>query len=128
MRLVDGAVTLDELQRNTMLVGPSGSSTRIVTRRHLSRMGFRAGRVWEFDSDVALKQAVRADLGVSFLSRLLVGDEVQRGELVAFGVEGGGPMTRALQLIGPYDHPLSPVAAAFAELLAEPVPVPVLTG
>ncbi|MDX6687265.1 MAG: hypothetical protein QOF26_747 [Baekduia sp.] len=128
LRLANGVVALDELQRNTMLVGPSGSSTRVVSGRHLSRVGFRAGRVWEFDSDDALKQAVRADLGVSFLSRLLVRDEVHRGELVAFGVEGVGPMIRALQLIGPYDHPLSPAASAFAEVLAEPAPVPVPVG
>lgn len=127
VRLSDGRAGLDELQRNTILMGPAGSSTRTVSERHLSRAGFSAARVWEFGSEDALKQAVRADLGVSFLSRFLVRDEVDRHELVTFGVEGVGPMVRSLQLIRPSDRPLSPVAAAFAEALSESRPAAMST-
>jgi molybdate transport repressor ModE-like protein len=46
--LHDGGAALDELQRNTLLVGPAGSSTRAVSQRQLTQVGFRAGRVWEW--------------------------------------------------------------------------------
>jgi molybdate transport repressor ModE-like protein len=126
--LSDGRVALDELQRNTLLLGPAGSSTRAVTQRQLTRIGFRASRVWELGSDDAIKQAVRADLGVGFLSRWLVRDEVDRGELVAFGIAGAGAMRRALELIRPCHHPLSPAAAAFAAVLTESVSLTMQTG
>jgi molybdate transport repressor ModE-like protein len=114
LRLREGRADLDELDRNTLLIGPRDSSTRAVTERYLARAGFRASRIWEFDSEEAITHAVRVGLGVSFLSRLRVNDACGRGDVVAFRVAGVEPMMRPLQLIRPRDRALTPAAAAFA--------------
>jgi molybdate transport repressor ModE-like protein len=118
LRLNGGRAELDELDRNTVLVGPQDSSTRAVTERYLARAGFRPSRVWEFDSAEAITQFVRAGIGIGFLSRLLVEDASARDGVVAFRVAGVEPMMRPLQLIRPRDRALTPAAAAFAAVVA----------
>jgi LysR family transcriptional regulator, low CO2-responsive transcriptional regulator len=124
LRLRAARADLDELDRNTVLVGPRESSTRAVTERYLARAGFRPSRVWEFDCDEAITHAVRAGLGISFLSRLRVDGACGRGDVIAFRVAGVEPMMRSLQLIRPRDRALTPPAAAFAaavELAGRPL-------
>jgi len=109
-----GCASPDVIDSNIVLVGPPDSSTRAVTTRYLARAGLRARRVWELDSATAIIHAVRAGVGVGFLSWLLVDDLDAREEIVAFRVAGVEPMVRPLQLIRPIDHGLTPAAAAFA--------------
>ena len=42
---------------------------------------------------------MRAGLGVGFVSRLVVTEELERGELEAFEVEGAGSMQRTVYLL-----------------------------
>jgi len=112
-----GRASLHELARHTLLVREPGSSTRAVADRYLARVGFRPGRQWELDSNEAIKRAVRAGLGVAFLSRLVVEEELQRGELEEFLVGGAGPMTRAMQLLRPASRGLTPSERAFVQTL-----------
>jgi molybdate transport repressor ModE-like protein len=124
IRLDGGCAQLGELDRNTVLVGPPDSSTRAISERCLARVGFRPSRVWEFDSEEAITHAVRAGLGVSFLSRVRVDDACRGGDVVAFRVAGVEPMLRPLQLIRPCDRALTPAATAFAALVAAPAALP----
>lgn len=123
LRLDGGCVSLGELARNSLLIGPEGSSTRIVTERALTRAGYRPMRAWVFDSYEAIKRAVVAGVGVSFMSRLLVSEEIERGELVAFRVSGVEPMPRAIQLVQSAARELTSEGAAFITLLANALSV-----
>jgi LysR family transcriptional regulator, low CO2-responsive transcriptional regulator len=112
-----GRASLHELAGHTLLVREPGSSTRVVADRHLARVGYRPARRWELDSNEAIKRAVRAGLGVAFLSRLVVEEELQRGELAEFHVSGADPMTRAVQLLRPASREMTPSERAFVETL-----------
>ena len=115
----DGWITLGELARNRLLLGAPGSSTRTVTERHLARAGYRAAHVWELDSYETIKRAVKDRLGVSFISRLMVTDELHRTELTAFRVTGVDPMQRPIHVLQHSITELTPEGTAFMSLLPE---------
>jgi molybdate transport repressor ModE-like protein len=118
LRLEAGCAQPDELARNIVLVGPPDSSTRAVTERYFERAGVRPSRIWELDSGAAVMQAVRAGVGIGFLSWLVVDDAEARDEILAFRIAGVEPMLRPLQLIRSRDSALTPAAAAFVTLVA----------
>ncbi|MFN8173595.1 MAG: LysR substrate-binding domain-containing protein [Solirubrobacteraceae bacterium] len=117
LEIEDGVVGVAELGRQTVLIGARGSSTRAVTESYLARVGHKADRVWELDSQEGLKRAVGSRLGVGFVSSLAVADELRRGELVGFHVEGVEPMVRPIQAIHSAGCELQAPEAAFVELL-----------
>jgi DNA-binding transcriptional LysR family regulator len=123
-----GSVEPHELGGNILLVGPPESSTRAVTERYLARAGVRASRIWELDSAAAIIHAVRAGVGIGFLSWLLVDDADARDEIVAFRVAGVEPMVRRLELIRSRDRGLTPAAAAFVTFVARNAGLAALTG
>ena len=112
-----GRVHPDGLVGQTLLVREQGSSTRAVAERYLARAGYRPAKRWELDSNEAIKRTVRAGLGIGFVSRLVVEEEIERGELEPFTVERAGAMRRSVYLLRPDGR--EPVAAerAFIETL-----------
>jgi molybdate transport repressor ModE-like protein len=106
-----------ELARTVLLLGADGSSTRIVTERCLLQAEYRPARIWAFDSYEAIKRAVADGLGVSFISRLLVGEELERGELASFRLAGVNRMVRPIHALQPSATELTPQGAAFMSLL-----------
>src|SRR5919198_524284 len=83
-----GRVRPGDLSEHTLLFRERGSSTRAVAERYLARMGYHPAKRWELDSNEAIKRSVQAGLGVAFVSRLVAADELERGELVEFSIEG----------------------------------------
>ena len=73
--------------------------------------------MWELDSTEAIKRAARAGLGVAFLSRYAVAEEVERGDLVAFRVAGRPRIVRQLHVARPARRPLSPSERGFVATL-----------
>jgi molybdate transport repressor ModE-like protein len=112
-----GEASLDDVASQTLLLRESGSSTRIVAERYLARVGYRPAKRWEFDSNEAIKRAVRAGLGVAFVSQLTVEDELRRGELASFQIAGAQPMRRSIQLLRPASRELTPAERAFVVTL-----------
>ena len=106
-----------ELEGHTLLVGAPGSSTRAAAERALAEAGHHPRRTWELNANEAIKRAVLAGLGLGFLSRLAVRDEIERGELVAFRLAGRPPIDRPIELLRPADHEPTPTERAFAETL-----------
>jgi len=119
VKLRRGKASPDELSQWTLLIRESGSSTRGVAERYLARAGYRAANRWELDSNEAIKRSVQAGLGVGFVSKLVVADEIERGELVSFGVEGVGPMRRPIYLLLPDDRDSTPSERAFIATLSD---------
>jgi len=115
----DGFVSRGELARHSLLLGAEGSSTRIATERYLARADYRPARIWAFDSYEAIKRAVADGLGVSFVSRLLVRDEIGRGELVTFRISGLEPMVRPIHAVQSSVTDLTPQGVAFMRLLVD---------
>jgi molybdate transport repressor ModE-like protein len=108
-----------ELADRPLLVREAGSSTRAVAERSLARLNYRPAKRWELDSNEAIKRSVKAGLGIGFVSRLVVDEEVDRGELVMFRLEGAEPMKRAVQLLRPDGREPTPSERAFIATLSE---------
>jgi molybdate transport repressor ModE-like protein len=117
LKLRKGRVHVDDLTALTLLVREPGSSTRAVADRELDRSGLRPAKTWEFDSDEAIKRSVRAGLGAGFVSKLVVEDELKRGELETFRIQGSDPMTRTIKLLRPAERSMTPSERAFVTTL-----------
>ena len=74
-------------------------------------------RVWELDSSEAIKRAAREGLGIAFLSRYAVAEEVGRGELENFRLAGRPPIARQLFVARLARRPLSPSERGFVSTL-----------
>jgi LysR family transcriptional regulator, low CO2-responsive transcriptional regulator len=118
VKLRRGKASVAELESWTLLVGESGSSTRSVAERYMARAGYRPANRWELDSDEAVKRSVQAGLGIAFVSRLAVSDEIDRGELASFQIEGAEPMRRSIYLLMP-DRDSTHAERAFISTLGD---------
>jgi molybdate transport repressor ModE-like protein len=115
--LRDGRARKADLARQTLLVRERSSSTRRVTERALADAGVWPGRVWELDSSEAIKRAAREGLGISFLSRYAVAEEIERGELERFRLAGSPALERKLYVARLPRRPLSPSERGFLATL-----------
>jgi LysR family transcriptional regulator, low CO2-responsive transcriptional regulator len=115
--LPDGRISAAALASKTLLVREMGSSSRAVAERYLARVGYRPAKRWELESDEAIKRSVRAGLGVGFVSQLVVAEEIERGELVAFAVDGSDPMRRSVYLLHADGRDPVPAERAFITTL-----------
>ena len=88
-----------------------------VAERYLAKVGYRPAKRWELDSNEAIKRSVRSGLGIGFVSRLVVQEELDRGELEAFAVRGAGPMHRSVYVLRPDGRDPTPSERAFIRTL-----------
>jgi DNA-binding transcriptional LysR family regulator len=117
LKLRRGRVSLGDLTPQTLLVREHGSSTRAVAERYLARADYHPAKRWELDSNEAIKRSVRAGLGIGFVSRLVVEEELDRGDLVSFHLEDAEPMRRSVYLLRPDGRDPTPSERAFIETL-----------
>jgi DNA-binding transcriptional LysR family regulator len=117
-------VTLAEVQREPMVVRERGSGSREALERALDEGGtslaaFRV--VGEMGSTQAIKQAVRAGVGVSLISRRAVEDECRAGHVVCLKIEHLA-VRRAFYLIAHRERSRSPLGLAFLAFLESHFP------
>ncbi|HWT25062.1 MAG TPA: LysR substrate-binding domain-containing protein [Solirubrobacteraceae bacterium] len=117
LELRGGRAAVAALDAMTLLVREHGSSTRAVSDRYLARSGYHPTKRWELDSNEAIKRSVAAGLGIGFVSELVVADELARGELVSFRLEGAQPMRRSVYLLRPDGREPTPSERAFIQTL-----------
>jgi DNA-binding transcriptional LysR family regulator len=117
LSLWHGSAALEEIAAMTLLVREAGSSTRAIAERYLARVAYRPAKRWELDSSEGIKRSVRAGLGIGFVSRLVVEEELERGELEAFTIDGAGTMRRSIYLLRPDGREPVPAERAFIRTL-----------
>jgi DNA-binding transcriptional LysR family regulator len=108
-------VTLDDLKVEPMIVRERGSGSRDAFERALEGVGLGLGAfriVGEIGSTQAIKQAVRAAVGVSVISRRAVEDECRAGLLACVKLRDLS-ISRAFHLVTHRDRSRSPLAQAF---------------
>jgi molybdate transport repressor ModE-like protein len=115
--LRDGLAELDDIVSETLLAREPSSSTRRVADRHLARIGYRPPKRWELDSNEGIKRSVRAGVGIGFVSRRVVEEELERGELESFAIHGAEPMRRSIHLLRPDGREPTPAERAFIATL-----------
>ncbi|MBW1926908.1 MAG: LysR family transcriptional regulator [Deltaproteobacteria bacterium] len=120
-RLADcGKASIDDLASEPFVLREKGSGTRLATERALQAAGnlqlSDLQIVAEMGSTEAIRQAVRAGLGCSVVSRLAVRDDLEYGLLHAPVLEGV-QLSRKFYLIWHNQRSLSPLALAFRNFL-----------
>ncbi len=112
-------VSLDELRREPMVVRERGSGSReavehVLETANLSLASFRV--VGEMGSTQAIKQAVRAGVGIALISRRAVEDECRAGLMACVRVKDL-KVARSFYLVTHKDRTRSPLAQAFLDFL-----------
>ena len=120
-------VTLAEVQAEPMVVRERGSGSRQALEQALDDAGTSLAAfkiVGEMGSTQAIKQAVRAAVGVSLISRRAVEDECRAGVVSCLTIERLD-IQRAFHLVTHRDRTRSPLGLAFLAFLESHFPSPV---
>lgn len=100
-----------------LLAREPGSSSRQILEHELAEVGVQPAGTWELGSSEAIKRAAREGLGVAFLSRYAVLEEVERGDLEPFRLTGRPPLRRDFSIGRLAGRPLSPAERGFVATL-----------
>jgi molybdate transport repressor ModE-like protein len=117
LQLDDGLLDPDALAEQMLLAREPASSSRSVVEAVLADLRVQPAGVWELGSSEAIKRAAREGLGVAFLSRYAVAEEVERGDLVSFRLRGVPPIARDFSVARLSGRPLSPAENGFVATL-----------
>jgi DNA-binding transcriptional LysR family regulator len=112
-------VTLDELTREPLIVRESGSGTRQALENALGAAGLGLSSlrvIAEMGSTSAIKQGVKAGVGVSVMSKRAVDEECRHGFLWCAKIRDL-PFTRHFYVITHSGRSRSPLCQAFLDFL-----------
>jgi DNA-binding transcriptional LysR family regulator len=111
-------IKLSQLATESFLIREEGSGTRASMERVFRERGAPIQVSMEVSSNETIKQAVMADMGISFISSHTVGLELAAGKLIILDVVGL-PIVRDWYVIHLRDKRLAPIPAAFRAFLLE---------
>ena len=109
---------LDALRAERFILREQGSGTRMATDEHFHGQKFRPDIRLELGSNEAIKQAVAGGLGIAVLSAHALGENPGQDGVVSLGMEGF-PIESSWHIVHRGGKRLSPIAAAFRELLIQ---------
>ncbi len=113
-----GHPPLKALTGYPFIVREQGSGTRSAMESFFAEQRFEPQITMEMSSNEAIKQAVMADMGISFLSLHTIGLELRMGLLKRIDVEGT-PIMRTWHVVHLQSKVLSPAAEAFRYFVIE---------
>ncbi len=108
-------IRLEELEGEPFIMREKGSGTRMVMHQILEANGFDPAHlngVAEMGSTEAVRQGIKARIGISILSARAVAEDVQRGTLVTLETEGVR-FLRPFYLVQRKKRQISPLGTAF---------------
>ena len=111
-----GQVSMARLAEVVLVMREPGSGTRAAAERHFAALGLTVRGGCEFGTNEAIKQAVRAGLGVAVVSAQTIELELQTGCLCVLPVEGF-PIVRQWYVVHRTQHRLSAAATTFRDML-----------
>ena len=115
------AIPLSRLSAETFVMREPGSGTRQAMERYFAEHGVAIRHGMQMTRNEAIKQAVRAGLGLSVVSLHTIELELATGKLVILEAEGF-PLERQWFLVYRRGRRLSPAARAFREFVLEEAP------
>jgi molybdate transport repressor ModE-like protein len=115
--LKNGELAPAKLAEFMLLAREPGSSSQRAIEQELRAIGISPAGVWELGSSEAIKRAAREGLGLAFLSRYAVAEEVERGDLASFRLAGRAPLVRHFSVARLAGRPLSPAERSFVATL-----------
>ena len=114
----ESGLQAEDLRQQSFIVREPGSGTRSAMEAFFTQARFQPRFTMELKSNDAIKQAVKANLGLSFLSLHTIGLELQTQQLCVLKVKGA-PVVRAWHVVHTLSKLLSPAAEAFRYFVLE---------
>lgn len=108
---------IHDLSSENFFVRELGSGTRSLMERFFEESGFSPRIGMEIGSNETIKQAVKAGLGIAFISAHTVAPEIERKEVAVLHV-AGLPITRQWFVVRLRDKKVMPAADAIWKFLA----------
>ncbi len=109
-------IAASDLSGELLLSREHGSATRTVYEAVFLAAGLSLPQIHVVGDAEAIKRAVAAGMGISFLSRYSISDEVKSKRLAALRVKGAS-LIRPLHLLLPSEHEDSAAVADFVRFL-----------
>ena len=109
---------IDNFQNHTIVWAEASSGTRHVVENMLEKENIVIEKHIQVTGIEAIKRAVRGNLGIAFLSRLAVSEELESGQLVHIPLDKQY-LKRSFTLIHPHLELCSHRARAFIEFFAK---------
>jgi DNA-binding transcriptional LysR family regulator len=113
-------VNLEELLKEPWIVREEGSGTQIALEKVLKKKGKSLKQfnvAMEMGSTSSVKEGVKAELGLAFISARATEEEVRQGTLSRIDVEGIGPIFRQIYIVSHRGRTLSPIGMEFLRFL-----------
>jgi DNA-binding transcriptional LysR family regulator len=108
----------DAIKDEPFIVREAGSGTRAAMEEFFDAHALAPPVIMEMGGNETIKQAVRAGMGLAFLSLHTVAGELARGELRALDIRGL-PLTRRWHIVSLPARPLAPAVEAFRYFVLE---------
>lgn len=108
-------VSLQELESQPFILRERGSGTRMVMTQALKEHGIDPAQfrtVAEMGSTEAVRQGIKAHIGISIVSSLAVEEDIRRGSLVSVPLKGLR-IPRSFYLVYRKSRQMTPLAVAF---------------
>lgn len=113
-----GHLTAQSIQGHSFIVREQGSGTRAAMERFFKNANVQPRVTMEMSSNETIKQAVMADMGLSFLSLHTIGLELDNRLLAILEIEDS-PVVRAWNVVHTLSKLLSPAAEALRYFILE---------
>jgi DNA-binding transcriptional LysR family regulator len=113
------SIDVADLERAAFVVREPGSGTRMMVEQTLRKAGLQADQlsiIAELGSNAAVKQAVKAGLGISFVSKRSVVDEIGMNVIKTLPVKGL-KMHRSFYIVRHKKRTLPPLVREFHQFL-----------
>jgi len=112
-------ITLNQLSEEPFIMRDHSSGTRRAVTRILEQHGLNPAHlnvVAEIGSTEAIRQSIKAAIGISILSSRAVMDDITHGSLIAVAIDGVR-MIRPFYMVTRKNQSLSPLCTAFIQTL-----------
>ena len=113
-------VNLEELLKESWIIREEGSGTQMAVEKTLRRKGKSLKQfhvTMEMGSTSSVKEGVKAGLGLAFVSKRGVEEELKRGFLSQIDIEGFDPILRQIYIVSHRGRTLSPIGMEFLQFL-----------
>lgn len=111
-------VSLDQLQAQPFIYREKGSGTRMVMENYLKEQGIVDKPTMELSTNEAVKQAIRAGIGLSIISKLSIANEVTLNQISVLDMPNF-PITTRWHVLYRNNKKLTPVTKNFISFLQE---------
>ena len=115
------SVEIDDLAAEPFIMREHGSGTRFSMEKRLRTMGLSPERmniITEMGSTTAVKQAIKAQLGISIMSELAIAEETVQKTLHKVSIQNTN-LRRTFYIIREKKRTLSPLCKALIDFLSK---------